>query len=478
MYKIGLPFLFVLGALALSAQTVAKTDPLVQKIVGEISQDRIAENMQKLVSFGTRGDYSDPGQQDRGVGAARRWIYDQFRSYNPRLQVSFDSWKVKKQGTRIQRDFDCVDVVAVLPGTAQAGKRLVIGGHYDSLNIVRKTGEPATNADGGETAADNVIDFDKSVEAPAPGASDDASGTAVVMELARVMSQYKFEKTVVFIAFQGEEQGLIGSTLYADKALKNHDQIEAMLNNDIVGTDRNETGRSDNTRVHVYSDDPADSKPRELARYVRDVAQRYVPGFDADLVFRYDRFGRGGDHTPFVQDGYAAVRLTSVVENLNAQHNTEDTMDKASPSYATKVARVNGAALASLALAPPPPELFREVTSGANKGRKNPMLGRGKSKYDAVLQWKDPEPVEDLAGYAVVVRSTTSPFWDHQIFVGKVNEYTLPGLDIDEVVLGVKAIDNDGNESLVASYSTPTTAPASHKPIELVGGDQNKTEKK
>ncbi|HVW84880.1 MAG TPA: hypothetical protein VHB50_09370, partial [Bryobacteraceae bacterium] len=163
-------------------------------------------------------------------------------------------------------------------------------------------------------------------------------------------------------------------------------------------------------------------------------------------------------------EGYAAVRFTTPAENLGAQHSLEDTFEKASPAYTANVARVNGAALASLALAPPTPVVEREVTTGVNKGRLTPMLARGKSKYDAVLRWKDEQPVTDLAGYAVVVRSTDAPFWDHEIFVGKVNEYTLPGLSIDDVVLGIKAIDKDGNESLVAPY---VAAPYRIRPIEL-----------
>jgi hypothetical protein len=197
---------------------------------------------------------------------------------------------------------------------------------------------------------------------------------------------------------------------------------------------------------------------------VRECAERYVPGFRSELVFRADRFSRGGDHTPFAANGFAAVRFTTPAENLGAQHTANDTFDKTSPAYTANVARVNGAALASLALAPATPVVVREVTTGANKGRKTPNLARGKTLYDAVLRWKDEKPAADLAGYAVVMRSTTAPYWEHQIFVGKVTEYTLPGLSIDDVVLGVKAIDADGNESLVSAY---VGLPFPIKPIEL-----------
>jgi hypothetical protein len=442
---------------ALPAQTVGRPDPAIQKMLSEISRDRIASTMQKLASFETRGNFSDPDQKDRGIGAARRWIFDQFKSYNPRLEVSFDPYKVKKQGTRILRDVEVVNVVAVLPGTTQPDRRLIVGAHYDSLNIVRKPDAPEVTPEGGEPAADDVIDFEKSVEAPAPGVTDNAAGTALVLELARVMSQYKFEKTIVFITFAGEEIGLVGSSLYSLKAKEHKDQIEAVFNNDVVGVAVAGDGHAENGMVHVFSEEPADSASRELARYIRETAQRYVPSFRAEPVFRQDRFSRGGDHSPFNANGFAAVRFTSAAENLGIQHSANDTFDKSSPDYTTFVARVNGAALASLALAPPPPETTREVLTGAAKGRKTPTVSRGKSRYDAVLRWKD-APADNLVGYAIVIRSSTAPFWEQQTFVGKVTEYTLPGLSIDDIVFGVKAIDTEGHESLVAPWVAPPYA--------------------
>lgn len=446
-----------LSGQALPEQSIGRPDPAIQKMLGEISRDRIAATMQKLASFETRGNFSDPDQKDRGIGAARRWILDQFKSYSPRLDVSFDPYKVRKQGTRILRDVEVVNVVAVLQGTTEPDKRIIVGAHYDSLNIVRKPGAPEVTPEGGESAADDVIDFEKSVEAPAPGVTDNAAGTALVMELARVMSQYRFEKTIVFIAFSGEEIGLVGSSLYASKAKEHKDRIEAVLNNDVVGVAAAGDGRAEGGLVHVFSEEPADSSSRELARYIRETAQRYVPGFRAEPVFRHDRFSRGGDHTPFNANGFAAVRFTSAAENLGIQHTANDTFDKSSPDYATLVARVNGAALASLALAPSAPETTREILTGAAKGRKTPTVSRGKSRYDAVLRWKD-APAGDLAGYAVVIRSSIAPFWEQQIFVGKATEYTLPGLSIDDIVFGVKAIDSEGHESLVAPWIAAPTA--------------------
>ncbi|HWF08398.1 MAG TPA: M20/M25/M40 family metallo-hydrolase [Bryobacteraceae bacterium] len=441
----------LLLATALSAQTVGQPDPAIRKMVGEISRDRIAATMQKLAAFDTRGNFTDANQKDRGIGAARRWIFDQFKAYSPRLDVSFDPYKVKKQGTRILRDVEVVNVVAVLPGTTQPEKRIIVGGHYDSLNVVKKAGAPELTPEGNEPATDDIIDFEKSVEATAPGVTDNASGTALVLELARVLSQYRFEKTIVFVTFAGEEIGLVGSSLYAAKAKDQKVQIEAMLNNDVVGVAVAGNGHAENGLVHVFSEEPADSPSRELARYIREIAQRYVPSFKAEPVFRQDRFARGGDHTPFNANGFAAVRFTSAAENLGIQHTANDTFEKSSPEYATLVAKVNGAALASLALAPSAPETVREIQSGASKGRKTPTVTRGKSRYDTVLRWNDSKST-DLAGYAIVMRSTTAPFWEQQTFVGKVTEYTLPDVGIDDIVVGVKAIDREGHESLVAPW--------------------------
>jgi hypothetical protein len=265
------------------------------------------------------------------------------------------------------------------------------------------------------------------------------------------MSSRKFEKTIVFAAFAGEEIGLVGSTLYADHAKQKEDVIDAVFNNDIVGSDDAGNGLRASGLVHVFSEEPADSSSRELARYIRDCAQRYVPGFSASPVFRNDRFGRGGDHFPFVMDGYPGVRFTSAAENLKAQHTARDTFEISSPAYTANVARVNAAALASLAFAPPSPDVTHEGTSAANRGRRLPNLSRGANLSDAVLKWSA-SGTEDVAGYAIVIRPTTAPYWDHEIFVGNVTEYTLSGVNIDDVVLGVKAVDRQGNESPVSAY--------------------------
>ncbi len=413
----------VLSLFCVAAAAFAQpVNPVVREIVDNVSEDRITATLKQLESFGTRNTMSE------GAVKARQWIYDQFKSYSPRLQVRFDSYKVKKQG-RVTRDVEMANVIAVLPGTTNPERQFIISGHYDTLNI-------------------RVPDWQAAQEtAPAPGVDDDGSGTAAVLELARVMSRHEFEKTIVFIAFVAEEQGLIGGSLYAQKARRENQIIDGVLNNDIIGTAVAGNGRVDNGLVRVFSPEPDDSPARELARDVKDAGERYVPSMIVDLVFRADRFQRGGDHTPFNQEGFAAVRFTTPNENYAHQHSPDDTLANVSVPYLARVARIDAAALASLALAPKAPVVSRN-------GR--PLLGRGPSGYDADLRWDDPNPEPDLAAYAVVIRSTQSPHWEKQIDVGKKMELLIPKYSIDDKIFGVKAIDRDGNESLVAPYTFGT----------------------
>ena len=311
---------------SLSAQA-AQVDPAIQKMVAEVSADRIGATVRTLAGFGTRGNYS------RGIGPARRWIFDQFHASSARLQVSYD--------TAQQGSTDMVSVIAVLPGTTEPEKRIVVAAHYDSIN-----------------------QRDKAPEAPAPGADDNASGTAVVLELARVLSRYRFRKTIVFIAFAGEEVGLVGSTRYAARARAANDRIEAVFNNDIVGANvvgvthniidggDDETASPDGdtgNRLRVYAPESADSASSRLALAVQEATARYVPGLKIELISSADRFGRTGDQAPFQSRGFAAVRLTSASENTASQHTANDLPAGVSPAFAASVARVNGAAIASLA---------------------------------------------------------------------------------------------------------------------------------
>src|SRR5580698_7265489 len=481
---------------------VTRLNPAVKQIVDQVSEERISATMKKLGDFGTRYVGSEQDSETHGIGAAQRWIEAQFKSYSPKLQVSLDKFTVKKN-QRVPKDVDLVNIVAVLPGTTDKDRYVIVGGHYDSIAARRGPGTPRTDDEGPRSAAE--------VEPNAPGVADDASGTAAVMELARIMSQYEFDKSIVFIAFAAEEIGLNGSKNYADEAKAKNMVIEAMLNNDIIGSDVSGNGSSANNRVRLFSEGPEDSPSRALARYVKETSERYLPSMTVDMIFRRDRFSRGGDHTSFVQDGFAGVRFTTSSENYANQHTATDTFANASPAYATRVTKVNAAVLASLALAPKPPVVTpprgqggfggRGGRGGGGAGAANPPAGgtagtaaapapaltpeeqqqrrtaaanrpglsRGKSGYDAALRWANPNPEPDLAGYAVVIRDTTSPVWQREIYVGNVTEYTLPDFSIDDVVIGVKAIDKDGNQSLVSVYEQGgTTAP--QRPAEGAAG--------
>jgi putative aminopeptidase FrvX len=430
--------ILVFTAVSLAAQGL---QPQTQSILAEISADNIAATQRKLETCGTRNIYSATDDAAHGIGAAREWIASQFKGYSPRLQVSFDKHRLAKQG-RAFKDVEIWNVVAVLPGTSQPERQVIVSGHYDTINFVYKTG----------TAGARKLDPEATAAAVAPGVTDDGSGTAAVLELARVMSRYQFRKTIVFIAFAAEEYGLFGSGLYAEDAAARHDQIEAVFNNDIIGSEVTGNGETGNRYVNVYSEEPNDSPSRQAARYLKEIAERYQPGFSVNLVFRHDRFGRGGDHSPFNAHGFAAVRITTPMENFSHQHNATDTFENTAPTYTALVTKANAAAIAELASAPKTPDIS---TPPPTEGRAFASpLSRG-SGYDAVINWKNTQPETDLAGYAIVIRKTTSPDWERQIFVGNVNSYILPSINIDEVVLGVKAIDKEGHASLVAAFVTP-----------------------
>ena len=470
-------WLFALLVLPLFAQQpTTSINPMIQRIVDGVSEQRIAATLKQLEGFGTRYILSAQDDPMHGIGAAKHWIHDELAGYSPRLQVSYQDFTIKKGARRGQviRDVALSNIVAVLPGTTQKDHYVLVTGHYDSLAQVRKTytGQEQIIAEAVRQGIDESearryrtilplereegpLDFEATAaQTIAPGVTDDGSGTAAVMELARVMSGYQFDKSIVFIAFAGEEVGLSGSEFYAAQAKRDGMQIEAVLNNDIIGSDVSGNGRSSTNVLRVFSASPDDSTPRELARYTKLMAERYVPSMQVQMVFRGDRFMRGGDHRPFANQGFAAVRLTSASENYQNQHTITDTFANTSVPYATRVVRMNAAVLGSLALAPAPPALNWTWASGPDKGGHVPLLTRGKSDYDAVLHWL-PNTEPDLAGYAVVVRSTTSPVWEREIWVGNVTGYTMPDLSIDDIVIGVKAVDREGNQSIVSCYTEP-----------------------
>jgi hypothetical protein len=460
--------LFVLAVPFAVTADESALHPQIRKIVDEVSEDRIRAIVQKLVSFGTRNTLSAQDDPQHGIGAARQWIFQEFQSYSPRLQVSYDKWRVKKKLPRLFKDVDLYNVVAVLPGKTMPDVQVIVAGHYDSLNLGTPAGGTAAPADSAVGERPVASNWEKNVDLPAPGASDDASGTAAVMELARIMSRYEFEKTLVFIAFAGEEQGLVGSTLEAAKAKNEGATIEAVLNNDIIGTEVSGNGRRGNDAVSVFSDDLLDSPSQQLARYAHTMGERYLPFMKVNVMYTQDRLGRGGDHAAFQQEGFAAVRFSSPNEVLANEHHEGDTLANMSVPYTARVARVNAAVAASLALAPRMPDIITVANPPANATgatpttppRRLPMINRG-GGYDAVLRWHAPE--NNVRGYAIVMRSSTSPFWEREVFVGKVNEYKIEGLSIDEVRFGVKAIGEDGTESLVAPYTYPPRQKAQYE---------------
>lgn len=480
-------FFAIVCVLALSCFGADKRkNPGVEKIVSGISESRMEATLKKLEAFGTRYVMSDQDHPTKGIGAAKRWLHDELKSYSPRLQVEYDVFTLKKGSGRnaILHDVELANVVAILPGTISKDRCVLVTAHYDSLarargrrnfeqrvaSMVKRGVEeneakkyllffpPDETFDSGEPEA-------MAAEPLAPGVTDDGSGTAAVLELARVMSQFEFDKTLVFVLFSAEEVGLEGSKAYVAKAKEKKMGIEAVLNNDIIGSDVAGNGHTEKRVVRIFGDGPEDSPHRALMRYAKDVGERYVPTMKADMIFRGDRFARGGDHSSFSVAGFPAVRFTSAAENYEHQHTPTDTFTNTSVPYATRVARMNAAIAATLALAPAPPNVTWTFKSGPNKGSRQPMLTRGASGYDAVLRWEKGEE-SDLAGYAIVTRATTAPNWEREIYVGNVTEYRFPNLSIDDIVLGVKAVDHDGNQSLVSAYLQRriVTSPAPTQP--------------
>ncbi|RJG23908.1 M28 family peptidase [Massilia cavernae] len=429
-----------------AAPDVARHQAQIDKIVIEISPQRIEAYVRKLVSFKTRHTMSETESDTVGIGAARRWIKSEMErcGAGSRLQVAFDS-HVAPVSARISRPTEIVNVVATLPGAQAASKDriYVVSGHYDSRNT-------------------DVMD----AKGDAPGANDDASGTAAVMEMACVMSRYDFDATLVFMAVAAEEQGLIGATHWAEQAVQKKLNIAGMFTNDIIGSSRADDGRIDDKQVRLFAESiPAtkemsepvrtliatggenDSLPRQLARHVKEVGERYVPDFKVSVVYRRDRYLRGGDHMPFLARGFAALRFSEPNEDFAHQHQnvrTEGAMQYGDLpefndyNYIAKVARVNAAALASLSLAPAAPQQVEMRTD--------------KLENNSSLMWK-PNTEPDLAGYRIVWRETTAPQWEGSMYVGNVTEATVK-LSKDNYFFGVQAVDKDGNTS-VATYPTP-----------------------
>jgi hypothetical protein len=433
-------------AAAPAGPSVTRHQADIDKIVSEISSQRIEGYIRKLVSFGTRHTMSDTTSETQGIGAARRWIKGELErcGAGTRMQVAFDGY-MAPAGGRLSRPTEIVNVVATLPGTqAESKDRMyVVSGHYDSRNT-------------------DVMD----ASGAAPGANDDASGTAAVMEMACVMARHNFDATIVFMTVAAEEQGLLGATHWAEEAKKNNLNVAGMFTNDIIGSSHADDGHKDDTQVRLFAEGlPAnkelndvnrmlaqtggenDSISRQLARHVKEQGERYVKGFKVNVIYRRDRYLRGGDHMPFLQNGFAALRFTEPNENFDHQHQnlrTEngrvygDLPEFDDFNYIGKVAKVNAAALASLALAPAAPH--------------NVQVRTDKLENSSTLVWEANKEA-DLAGYRLVWRETTSPIWQGSEFVGNVTEATSK-LSKDNYFFGVQAVDRDGNVS-PATYPTP-----------------------
>lgn len=423
-------------------------DPRLATALREISAQRIQANIEKLVSFGTRSTLSAQDSESiaagRGIGAAREWIKSEFERYSKDcggcLEVKTDNF-TEEATERIPKATEIANVYAVLKGrdVPNAKRMVVVTGHYDSRNT-------------------DILD----VKGDAPGANDDGSGTAVSLECARVLSKMKFPATIVFLAVAGEEQGLNGSKHFAqmvkEKMAKDQGwDLEAVLNNDIVGGDK--SAEQDHSVVRVFSEGvPAaaseqdlrrirglggesDSGSRELARYIADVARAYETGVKPMLVFRLDRFLRGGDHYSFNQQGFAAVRFTEFREDFHHQHQNVRTENRVEYGdllkfvdydYVARVARLNAATLASLAAAPAPPANVRVLTKDLEN--------------DTTLTW-EASPGGMAAQYEVLWRATTSPEWEHAQKIGVLTRATLK-LSKDNVIFAVRAVDHAGHRSL------------------------------
>ena len=418
-------------------------DPTIAAALKQVSAQRIQANIEKLVGFGTRLTLSaqDPAAiaAGRGIGAAREWIKSEFERYSKEcggcLEVKTDSF-LEQPADRIPKATQITNVYAVLKGTdAVNAKRIVlVTGHYDSRN------SDTLDANG-----------------DAPGANDDASGTAVSMECARVLSKMKFPATIVFLTVAGEEQGLNGSRHFAKMAKDEGWDLQAVLNNDIVGG--NKSTEQDRSVVRVFSEGvpnaadeeeikrirglggESDSGSRQVARYVADVGKAYDPGIKALLVFRQDRYRRGGDHFSFNQMGFSAVRFTEFREDFHRQHQnvrTENGIDYGDVpaavdfEYVASVARLNAATLASLASAPAAPQNVHLITKALDN--------------DSTLTWHA-APGDLSAGYEVLWRATTSAEWEHAQNVGNVTQTTLK-ISKDNVIFAVRAVDRSGHSSL------------------------------
>lgn len=439
MRKLLLLLVICIGLTARS-QTIVQKDPAIEKMVNEVNADSLRSYVLQLVSFGTRNTLSTQTDAKRGIGAARKWVLQKFNEFakgsGGRLTAIIDTTMLQPS-RRVDKPTLLGNVVATLKGADPNDNRIfIISGHLDNMRS-------------------NVMDR----EGDAPGANDDASGVAAVLECARIMSRHAFPATVVFVAVSGEEQGLLGATFMAEKANKENRNIEAVLNNDIMGSNNtSQTNIINNTKVRVFSEGlPAyelnknaaairnlglenDGKARQLARYVKEIGERYVHNLEVVLIYRNDRFLRGGDHLPYVQRGYAAVRITEMNENFYHQHQDVrvengiqygDLPGFMDFEYLRKNTAMNLCNLANLAKSSGMPQEVqvevKQLTNYTNLNWKAPKYGKPK-------------------GYYVLMRETHWPFWQKKIFT-TATSMQLP-YSKDNYFFAVQSVSADGNESL------------------------------
>lgn len=437
------PCLLPFAALAQPSAPLPPTDANIQRWVNDISSKNLETDVRKLVSYGTRHTLSDTQSKKRGIGASRQYVLEEFRKYSKasggRMVVELDTFTVNPDGKRVDKKTLMSNVLATIPGTDPTDTRvLIMSGHIDSrvTDVMNRT-------------------------ADAPGANDDASGVAAVMEVARILAGQKFPCTIKLVAVQGEEQGLLGSGHLAQRAKKEGWNVVAMLNNDIVGNSRGyDPEITDSLHLRVFSEGvPATETPeqarirrqlssendapsRQLARYAQTAARQYVNagGYAVLLEYRPDRFLRGGDHTPFNQQGYAAVRFTETNENFNHQHQdlrTEggieygDKPEFVDYRYLRRTAQVNLATLTSLALAPAAPVKVEVLTA--------------KLTNRTELRWQAPQGGPAPAGYVVLARETSAPQWQQRFPVSGTTADL--AISKDNYIFGVVSVDAQGHES-------------------------------
>jgi hypothetical protein len=423
------------------SQTIVSRDPSIDRMVKEVNADSLKSYVTRMVSFGTRNTLSTQTDPKRGIGAARNWVLSRFLEFakesGGRMTAFIDTTTLQKDGRRIDTTLLLGNVVATLKGTDPADDRLfIISGHLDNMrsNVMDRTGD-------------------------APGANDDASGVAALMECARIMSKHSFPATILFVAMSGEEQGLLGATFMADKARRQNWNIEAVLNNDIMGSNNSsETNIINNTKIRVFSEAFSaadtgrtfasirslglenDGRSRQLARYIKETGERYVDNLEVVMVYRNDRFLRGGDHTPFVQRGYAAVRITEMNENYYHQHQDVrvengiqygDLVAFMDFEYLRKNTALNLCNLANLSRSPSMPQEVRVDT------RRLTNL--------TSLSWKTPKTGK-VKGYYVLMRETTNAVWQKKFFTTDT-KMELP-YSKDNYFFAVQSVSEEGNEGL------------------------------